>query len=349
MNLNAFFKNWVYAGGWPHFALDSVRTNLQGSQYIIQGSVQHKIYGAPYTYSQVPLEIAYFKSDWTYEIKTFTFSGTSLHQVFSHTLNFQPVYAVLNPSLSIPSATSYDYYKVKNQGIYVSNLGRLRVNVLQTGGDSSLLYMAHHFVKPDAFKNNPGGALLSDQHFWTVGGIWKPGLRIRLRFTFDGTKNYNTIYGYLDTLLTRVNADSIRLFYRKDASDDWKMIKTYTLFIQSSKNGFIETDSVRPGEYCFGNHGDTTVWIKEHRLEKVKIVLYPNPASHSIHWKIPDAKNFNEPSEICVYDVAGNLCHKSFHHQIPYSLSVDYFSNGNYILQLKTARRIYTGKFKIER
>lgn len=349
INLQSFFKNWVYAGGWPHFAIDSVRSYPQGTNYIVQGSVKHKLYGAPYTYSQVPLEIAYFKNDWTYDIKTFTFSGTSLHQAFSHTLNFQPVYAVLNPSLTIPSATSFDYYKVKNPGIYVSNLGRLRVNVLQTGGDSSLLYLAHHFVKPDAFKNNPAGALLSDQHFWTVGGIWKPGLKLRLRFTFDGTKNYNTIYGYLDTLLTRVNADSIRLFYRKDASDDWKMVKTYTLFIQSSKNGFIETDSVKQGEYCFGNHGDTTVWIKEHALEKVNIMLYPNPASQSVHWKIPDAKKLNGACEICVYDMAGKLCHKSFHHQIPSSLSVDHFSNDNYILQLKTAHRIYTGKFKIER
>ncbi|MCX8080418.1 MAG: M1 family aminopeptidase [Bacteroidia bacterium] len=350
INLVPFFKNWVYNGGWPHFAIDSVRSAPQGSQFIVQGSVKHKLYGAPQNYSFVPLEIAYFKNDWSFEIKTFTFTGNQTSQAFTHTLNFQPVYAVLNPSFTIPSATSYDYYKAKAVTNYVSSPGRLRVSVLQTGGDSSLIYLAHHFVKPDPFKNNPSGALLSDQHYWTVGGIWKPGLKLRLRFNFDGNKNYNTIYGYLDTLLTRVNSDSIRIFYRKDASQDWRMLPSYTLFVQSAKSGFIETDSVYIGEYALGNHGDTTVSIKEHLMEKSLLTLYPNPARHEIHWKF-DKKNAEwlQPWEILVYDMNGKLKYISYQNNMTSSLSVENFENGNYNLILKCRDKIYSGKFSVKR
>jgi len=348
-NLSAFFTNWVYKGGWPHFAIDSIKAIPNGTLFSIQGSVQQKLYGAPLTYSDVPLEIAYFKPDWSYTIQTFTFTGNYMHQSFTHTLNFNPVCAVLNPSFTIPSATSFEFKVVKTPQVFVSNLARLRVEVLQTGGDSSLLYLAHHFVKPDPIKNNPAGALLSDQHFWTVDGIWMPGLKLKLRFNFDGNKNYNTTYGYLDTLLTRVNADSIRVFYRKDASSDWRMIPSFTLNALTSKQGYIEIDSVYRGEYALGNHGDTTVNIKEFNLKKFPLVIYPNPAQHEIFWKLPD--NNVAASEdvqwLVITDIKGKLLLNIHGKNIPQKISTEEFPSGNYLLHIRKRNQIYSGKFQV--
>ncbi len=224
------------------------------------------------------LEISCFKNDWSKGIKTVTVSGSSSTSNF--TLNFQPIYFALNYDSKINDASSHEVRIIKNIGSINSTLGKLIVDVKDQGQDSSLLRIVHHYVKPDPFKNNSDGHTLSNQRYWHIEGILSQGFYASAKFNYNGNKTIGGTYSYLDTLLTQTNGDSISLFYRKDAHADWALVKNVSKVMQGSKHGYIELDTLRLGEYCFGNSSDLTyLGNLEISKENSNVSIYPNPAS----------------------------------------------------------------------
>ena len=55
-----------------------------------------------------------------------------------------------------------------------------------------------------------------------------------------------------------------------------------TKFSSGLKTGFIEVDSLKLGEYAFGNIGDTAAlgW-KESTMNRIEVKMYPNPAKQT--------------------------------------------------------------------
>lgn len=332
-NLTDFFNGWVFNGGWPHFAIDSVRVLQQSAgSYTLSVGVKQKLYGAPNLFNNVPLEISFFKPDWTRTIQKINFSGAA--QQYTFVLNYNPVYTILNYDTKIGDAVSVETRTFKTATAVTFNRARLRLTVTNVGSDSNFVYMAHNFVKPDAFKNNPANALLSNQHYWTVGGIWSNGFVAKARFTYDGNKANNLSYGYLDTLLARVNGDSIRLFYRKDAGDDWKMVKNFFKNTTTLKGGYIEIDTLKMGEYTFGNFGDTTaISVKELSKDAGKITLYPNPAKKFVNVDLKEMKHFY--NRIDVLNAEGKEVYSVLSSDKLIKINTEHFAKGVYMVQVK--------------
>lgn len=282
MNLSDFFNDWIYNGGWPHFSMDSVRYGTQGSTVTAKVAVRQKLFGAAALYKNVPLEVRFFKNDHTSEVRTFTMNGSSA--LFTFSLTFQPAYCALNYDSKISDATSHDAKYIKNPGMVNFTLGKASVNVQNAGNDSSLLRIIHNYVAPDPFKQNLSGHILSDQRYWRVEGMPGAGFDARLRFVYDGTKNTTGANTYLDTLLTRVNGDSIALFYRKDAGEDWRWLKNVVKVKFGPKQGYLETDSLMTGEYAFANLGDTTITVDmfEPAIPSKGTKVFPNPVTRQV-------------------------------------------------------------------
>lgn len=342
-NLTDFFDNWVFSGGWPGFAIDSVKVlNQSGGNYTVQVGVKQKLYGAPSLYNNVPLEISFLKSDWSRTIRKFTFSGSA--QTFTFVIPHAPEYSILNYDSKIGDAASSESYTFKTLTTVNLNRARMRFTATNLGGDSSFVYATHYFIKPDTIKNNPEGALISDQHYWRIGGIWQPGLVIKARFNYDGGFGYTTTYGYLDTLLCRVNGDSIRLYYRKDAGDDWKMVKNFTKTSPGIKSGFIEIDTLKMGEYTFANHGDTTlaIGVKEQKKNIGKVSLYPNPAKRSV---TVDMSAFDANSDgIEILNAEGKLVYSLAVSEKKVKVNTESLSKGIYMVHIKDGYRTITTK-----
>ncbi len=291
-NLNDFFNNWVFNGGWPHFSIDSVRIlNQAAGNSTVSVSIKQKLYGAPALYNNVPLEISFFKTDWSRNIEKINYSGAA--QTFTFALPFVPATTILNYDGKIGDATSTDVRTLKTISNMNLDYSRTRLMIQNVGSDSTFIHISHNFVKPDAFKNNPQGALISNQHYWKVGGIFSPGFLTKARFNYNGNKAAGNIYGYLDTLLARVNGDSIRVYYRKDAADDWKMVKNAFKFVTGVKTGFIDIDTLKIGEYTLANFGDTNavIGIKEKVIDDLNLIkVFPNPTKAIVN---VDLSKFN--------------------------------------------------------
>lgn len=345
-NLTSFFNNWLLNPGWPQFDVDSVKYIQSGPNYNAVVSVKQKLLGAPSLFTAVPLEITFFKNDWTKSVQTITMSGATSN--FTVSVPFLPVYHALNYDSKISDATSADIRVIKTPGNISMGLAKMTMSVQSSGADSSLIRVVHNFVKPDPFKSNPLNHRLSNQRYWKVEGIRSNGFQASARFTYDGSKTLGT-FAYLDTLLTIANGDSIRMFYRKNAADDWKLVMNVFKFQSGLKTGFIQIDTLKNGEYAFGNSTDTTniINVKENNLNDVSASIYPNPVKDqfTLELKQEPVAGF----DLQVVDVNGRIIEEKRIDNRKTKVVLSEHSKGTYFVLLKLkGRPVYSGKLLIE-
>lgn len=345
-NLASFFSNWIFSGGWSHFAIDSVRYLSAGSGYIASVYLKQKLYGAPSLHSNVPLELSFFQSDWSRVVMPVVMSGANAS--FTMSLPFQPVYVALNYDGKINDATSHEAKVIKTTNSVSFAIGKVFLQVQNAGADSSLVRIIHNYVKPDPFKNNPSQAKLSDQHFWRVEGLFSNGFVTKARFNYDGTKSTAGAYAYMDTLLTLVNDDSLGLFYRRDAAHDWSLVKHATKFASGGKTGFIEVDTLHTGEYTFGNVGDTAVLnISKPKSEDKRVSVYPNPAAQKF---TVDVKNLPLGNlNLSLLDAEGKTVYFSRLQNRSTTIETKQFARGIYFVKLEQeGKTVYTQKLIVD-
>ena len=336
-SMTDFFNNWVFSGGWSHFSIDSVRVSPATSGYNAQVSLRQKLFGATTLHSNVPLEVSFFDAAWNRTICTVTMSGST--SSFTANIPVQPVYCALNFDGKINDATTHDSKVIKNTGIVNFTLPRVLLNVQNKGADSSLVRIIHNYVKPDELKQNPAGHHLSDQHFWKVEGIFSPGFVARARFSYDGNKGLSAANAYMDTLLTIVNGDSLELFYREDAGRDWQWLKKAVKTKVGSRIGYIETDTLKRGEYTFANLGDTTLLaIRDAVANGTGVMLYPNPAMNSFTLKMKQAP----PSGtlLNVTSMEGKLMYSGTLSGRDMNIDLSGYKKGAYMIDLRTSGKL---------
>ncbi|MEI8138187.1 MAG: M1 family aminopeptidase, partial [Bacteroidota bacterium] len=161
LNLTDFFSNWVLGGGWPHFAIDSVKyIQISPTSYNAIVSLQQKTFGTTTLFLNVPLEVSFFKADWSVVTRTVNMNGASA--TFTVNIPYSPVYHALNYDSKISDATSHEIKTIKTVTNYNWPLGKVLLIVQNKGVDSSLIRVVHSYVKPDGFKNNPANHKLSN-------------------------------------------------------------------------------------------------------------------------------------------------------------------------------------------
>ena len=349
LNLTDYFNNWILSGGWPHFSIDSVRyssavfPNTNAVVYIKQ-----KLFGANTLYNNVPLELSFFKSDRTRIVKKITASGAQ--SSFSLSIPFAPVYCALNYDSKINDAISQEMKILKTASVNNFTLGKVIFTIQNAGNDSSLIRVLHHYVRPDNFKSNPFHFILSNQHYWSIEGLLANGFASKARFYFDGFKNTATSApnGYMDTLLTKINADSISLFYRKNTADDWRIQSKAVKSVTSIRAGYFEIDSLKLGEYCFGNAFDTiSLNVKTNIHLKNEVKIYPNPSKQIIH--VDFSVRPEKTCQLNILDSTGKLYQTEELQNIRNQITLRALSPGTYLVEIiKSKELFYSQKIIIE-
>ena len=298
-NLSSFFSNWVFAPGWPHFSIDSVVYLSPQSSSTTQAAVylKQKVYGPTTLYSNVPLDITFFNSAWGSVTRRVVMSGSTQSVLVNVPANSN--YAALNLKAKILDASSHEYKTIKAAGTLNYFLGKMNVQVQNAGQDSSMLRVIHHYVRPDDFKTLNGNRI-SNQHYWSVEGILSPGFKAKGEFNFNGYKSTSGAYGYLDTSLVATNADSLALFYRKNAGGDWTRETALTKTIINLKSGYFTVDSLKLGEYAFANMFDLTSGIADMIVKQHHVKVYPNPAKGLVTVEFSE-----EPLALIKIDIIG--------------------------------------------
>jgi hypothetical protein len=285
-----FFNNWVFAGGWPHFSLDSIKyAAIGGGNYSANVFIKQKLTGAPTLYNNVPIEVTFFDNSWVKTVKQFTVSGAN--SAFTTTLSFNPRYAAINLDSKISDAISSETKVVKVATTYnMTTLVKAVMQVTSAGIDSSFIRIEHNYCAPDPIKNNIKNYKLNTQHYWKVDGIMCPGFLSKFQIHYDGnpvpTTSVSTgLYAYLDTCLASINADSIIVVYRKNAADDWRIVSKYSRIVTALRTGIITVDTLKFGEYAFANKQGIPLGIKNTEIRESVLKVFPNPASNSVTFR----------------------------------------------------------------
>ncbi|HET6990884.1 MAG TPA: M1 family aminopeptidase, partial [Bacteroidia bacterium] len=181
--LNDFFNDWVFNAGWPHFSIDSTVSVPNGPNYDVTVYVRQKLTGAPNYFTNVPLDFAFLKNDWSKTTSRQFISGQ--YSNFTVTLPYNPVMTAIDMDGKISDATIDEAQTISTIGAHNFTAARCTLTVSQIV-DSAFVRIEHNYVKPDSIRNNTNNYRISSQRYWTVDGIFPSTFITKARFYYDG-------------------------------------------------------------------------------------------------------------------------------------------------------------------
>lgn len=307
IDMTNFFTDWVFAPGFSHFDIDSLKTTPNGPNFNADVYVQQKLRGASNFHTNTPLEITFYDNNWNTFKDTIIVSG----QYSIETVNdipFNPTVYVLNEDNRLNQARTDDRHIIKNASTISNSVLSLVANItVKNVLDSALLIAQHHWVAPDSIKNNPNNYRISTKRYWSFDGILPNNFSAEVRLNFDGRSGS----GFLDQDLVPLNGDSLILLYRENPADDWEEYTYYTktTISQSLAFGWVTLDSLLLGEYTFANSA-TAIGINEFKTDKNKLYnIYPNPSNNHLWIELNKSEKIN--GKFDVFDLNGKLIYSS--------------------------------------
>lgn len=307
IDMTNFFNDWVFAPGFSHFDIDSLKTTPNGPNFDADVYIQQKLRGASIFHTNTPLEITFYDNNWNKFKDTIVVSG-QYSTVTVNNIPFNPTVYVLNEDNRLNQARTDDRLVIKNASTFSNNALSLVANItVNNVNDSALLIVQHHWVAPDSIKNNPNNYRISSKRYWSFDGILSNNFSAEVRLNFDGRSGS----GFLDQDLVPLNGDSLILLYRENPADDWEEYAYYTktTISQSLAFGWVTLDSLLLGEYTFANSA-TAIGINEIELNKNQLYkIYPNPSNNYIWIELNKIKNVD--GKFDVFDLNGKLIYSS--------------------------------------
>jgi aminopeptidase N len=334
--LTDFFNDWVFNPGWTHFAVDSMVSVPNGNNYDVTIYVQQKLFGAPNYYTNVPMEFAFYDANLNSTTQRFMMSNQySTHTI---TLPYDPTLVIMDPKNLISDAETDEEQELTSTGTRIFTAARCTLNV-QNIPDTTWMRIEHHWAAPDPVQNNINNYNISDLRYWKLTGSWPAGFVASGKFNYDGRTTGLSGSGYwLDNNLTTVNGDSIILLYRANPADDWHewphYTKTITGPVATSKYGYVNADSLLPGEYCFANGVSTVlIGVNEETDPNPRVEIYPSPASELINLTLPSSINGDVLISVC--DITGKIVYTQQHSEKQITLPCAQWAEGLYFVTVK--------------
>ncbi|HYG51314.1 MAG TPA: T9SS type A sorting domain-containing protein, partial [Flavobacteriales bacterium] len=287
----------------------------------------------------VPMEITFKDNNSSYTA-TATLSGSN--QMFTITgVPFNPLIAFFNEAEKISEAVTAHQQDITSTGSKSFANANFTFNV-QSITDTVWARVEHHWVAADDFSTPNFMYTISPDRFWRVyllGDV--SGMYSKATISYNGS---TTTAGHLDNGLMALlpgafDEDSLRLFYRKDASENWQVVTncTFTIGSHTDKSGNISIDSVKAGDYALGIK-TSAVGISEGKKKGNNFNMYPNPATNQVTVEVKG--RFSVKSSIVLYDVNGNKVRTCEVTKSGCTIDVNGIARGTYIVSLFNQGRL---------
>lgn len=303
-DLDAFFDNWIYNSGFPHFQILGHETVETRGVFHNNITLGQRLRMAPKMFTNVPLDITLMSSNFETYTKTVVVSGERTD--FKLITNFEPAYIAIDMGKKISDAITDDYIMVKDTGFYSFGDAMMTMKVSKAS-DSSLVRVEHHWVGADAYFNPEGQPFLSRERYWTVDGVWSNDFAAEATIEYYGRETgSNYALGYLDVDLIRNNEEGLVLMYRPTASSNWEECQTYTWDMGSKfdKRGSFTIQNLRKGQYAFAIKDESRASVNPIEVDtKDYVTVYPNPAKDILNVEVNKAKN----AQVEITDAHGRL------------------------------------------
>ncbi len=283
-DLGPFFDAWVFTPGNPHFSIDSINVNDQGSEFVVDLYFKQKFKGADFIAQDNRLNITFVNEDFGFLEDTVMFSGQTGHsqKIYSKsTMTKEPKVVLLDLYENINDATT-DNYKFFTEPIeytFPETFFSLFIDDLQ---DSALVRVTHSWVAPDSLKIPVSGLTLSPYRHWKIEGIIPDEMQARGKFFYTTSSNLD------NNLITSAN-DSIVILYRRNPGEEWSSVSQTRIGVWSVGN--IIVDNIKPGEYTLAVW-DTQIVSQPEQKNENGIKIYPNPSYGKLNFEFSESGSY---------------------------------------------------------
>lgn len=320
VNLDNFFADWIFQGGWPHISIDSLSVIPNGAQYDVSIHLKQKLVGRTNYSNQVPVTLTLRNDSWnTFEQKIYS---SGMNNTVTVTVPFPPTLGYLNRDELISHAVTANYATYNTIGTKNLSHSNLMLQI-QSITDSAFVVVEHNWAAPDPVLDWESGKLISPQRYWRIDGIWNAGFSTNATFRYSGQLTGGN--AYLDHLLITGAEDSIILLYRPNRSVDWFEYPTYTKNMGNTtdKTGTLNATNLQKGEYAIALKGYNLALNELNKEDNA--VLYPNPGTHfvTVETKVPTDR-------IVVSDVLGKLVDQRMNPETKTDFTTASWKKGSY-------------------
>ena len=325
-----FYEAWINQPGFLHFSIDSIRLSQSPNRYKIY--VRQKLHQATRFGNSNKIDLTFFSEDGRlFTQEKFQFSGeTGMGEI---DIPFVPVFGVV------------DYFEKMGDAVIDYNLelfsakstncsdAVFTVQVAEVA-DTVLLRVEHNLVAPDPLKNeNPNIYRLSQNHYWRVEYIAPGKFEGEFHFRFAMIAQSHLDYGLLEGYTT----DDLVLLYRRDATDDWRIIPSERTSIMT---GVLKSNLLLPGEYTLGA-GNRTLNIE--KIAEYSFSIYPVPSGNYLTYQLSDDSFDLQMIEL--YDNFGKLLKKQMLKTQKGEIDIRDLSSGHYLIRFIGKKGTVTKKF----
>ena len=337
MPLHDFREGWVSQPGFLHFSVDSVRPTGQGSEYRFY--VRQRLSHARHFANSNKIDITFFSSEREqFTVENFTFDGELGEGVA--TLPFQPLFAVVDLNEKMGDAIIDYNYTLTGTGVKNASLANVKLSVSGLT-DTTFFRVEDNYVPADALSvENEDITELSGVHYWRVAFAPEGTVTGGLRFAYHSNATTDMDYD----LLNGHSQNEVVLLYRRDPSEDWRIISSTQS--GSIASGALATEAVVSGEYAIGL-GNRAAGLNEQNVHPKEIRIYPNPTEGKL--RIENLENESGAGAFHCRITSmngGKVMDKTLkNNQLAQDLDISGLTPGNYLVTIYQGKRVvYSGK-----
>ena len=248
LNVMDFFEAFVNQPGFLHYSIDSIRLFQSPNHYKVY--VKQKLHQATLFCNSNRLEITFFGNNGALHTQQITFSGAS--GVADVSIPFHPVFGVVDFYEKIADAIIDYNLTINKTGNYNCTQADFTMAVTEIS-DEVFVRIEHNLVSPDPLKNkHPDIYRISDNHYWRIEYLPQENFTGFFQFKYSALNANHLDYG----LLQDYTVQDLILLYRRDASEDWRVIPFQRL--TDADVGYVRITQLLPGEYTFA----TAAYVK---------------------------------------------------------------------------------------
>lgn len=240
VNLEDFFKNWVYQPGFPNYSISQFKVQENTNSYTAEVEMQQKLRARNYygNSNKVPLS---FLNDSHLSIDTIiNFDGPK--ESIQLDLSFYPTAIFIDKYNTLLDASTSDIKTITKIGdeTFTNCDFKVKTNAIS---DSALIQVQFNWVIADDFKTKQEGLVLTNYNYWRIDGIFPDSFNAKGIFTYNFS-----LYSIPESDHKTKSSDRIVLLYRKDSSKEW----TVKSKGESAKiiTGYLWANNLKAGDYA---------------------------------------------------------------------------------------------------
>ncbi|MDR2836918.1 MAG: T9SS type A sorting domain-containing protein [Bacteroidales bacterium] len=340
INLTNFFNDWVFTGGFVHYAIDSVTPQMNISEIAsYKVNIRQKLRGRELFANSNRVELTFMDAGMNTQTRIMEFDGEYGEEIFNFT-GFFPILVLCDLNEKLSDATTDCYNIIHSTGnvsfpnTYTSNVNVTNIN----STDSAFLRITHNLVPPDDFKSPVSDLVLIKSRYWLIEGLFPNNFKTSAFFTYNTSSSEHLDYGFINNSL-----DSLVLLYRANKSENW----TIEPAVHSSSLKRFMVDSLKIGEYALGIY-DWNNFIHNSLYENNdKILIFPNPANNEVNIIYKESANYY----VEIIDSASKIISLTNSINTTCRINTEKLKNGVYFIKItdKTQGKTIIEKLIIEK